>query len=95
MGGHHVEKTRFSSIHEVPDEWVATSSNRDPYNKVYETRRYINKKKKQFLFQQQDGVPVYTRTPIGRVLYFGTVTATLSLVAYNLWFLQNVVTKKK
>lgn len=94
MGGHeHYEKTKYHSIHEVPDELIKTYSKRDPNNPVYRTRRWVNFKKKQIMFQQNDGVPGFMRTPISRFIYRTTWMGSVGLLFYN-FYLWNKYTSK-
>lgn len=86
MGGHGaVKKTKYFSIDEIPDSMVATSSKRDPDNQLYKTRRWVNFKKKQILFAQQDGIPNYLRTRGGRFAYYSLWTSTITLFVYNIY----------
>lgn len=87
MGGHggHVKPTKYFSIHDIPDEMVQTYSKRDPDNKFYQTRRWVNFKKKQILYTQQDGVPSYLRTLPKRVLYYSLWASTFGLFALNIY----------
>lgn len=92
MGGHgHVEKTKYNSIHEIPDELIKTYSKRDPNNPLYRTRRWVNFKKRQILYQQNDGVPNYLRTPWGRFVYRGCIVGTVGLFFYNAYILNKMM----
>lgn len=94
MGGHDaVQKTKYFSIHDIPDEMVQTYSKRDPDNKLYQTRRWVNFKKKQILFQQKDGVPHYMRTTLGKFTYRFIWAATFTSLAYNIYCLNKKLSK--
>lgn len=95
MGAHgQLKKTKYFSIDEIPDSLIPTESKRDPGNPVYQTRRWVNFKKKQILFQQQDGVPRHLRTPFNRYLYYGIWTATIGLAVTNMYLLIKYTSKK-
>lgn len=95
MGGHGpVQKTKYFSIHDVPDELVSQYSKRDPDNKIYQTRRWVNFKKKQILFQQRDGVPGYMRTTMGKITYRLLWVGTVGCLAYNIYTLNRLMSKK-
>lgn len=94
-GGEALEPTKYHSIHEIPDELVQTYSKRDPNNKIYETRRWVNFKKKQILYQQNDGVPNYLRGPFGRSIYYITWVGSISLLFYNFYKWNEFTNKKK
>lgn len=90
----HFEKTKFKSIHEIPDSWVVTKSKRDPDNKIYETRRYMNRKKAQILFSQNDGIRTYWRTPAGKALHTFTVAGSVIMLCVTVGQAYNVFSKK-
>lgn len=96
MGGHaHYEKTKYQSIHEIPDELVKTYSKRDPNNPLYKTRRWVNFKKKQILFQQNDGVPGHMRTPISRFIWRATWMGSIGVFCYNIYLFNKYNNTKK
>ena len=96
MGGHGaVKKTRWHTIDEIPDELIQTYSKRDPDNMIYQTRRWVNFKKKQLLFSQNDGVPNHLRTRGMRFMYYGIWTSTLGLFFYNFYMYNKVTSAKK
>lgn len=95
MGGHEVLKpTKYRTIHDIPDELIPTYSKRDPDNMLYKTRRWVNFKKKQILFQQQDGVPNYLRTPASRALFYTMCGALAVQTVYNIYMLNSYLKKK-
>lgn len=89
-GGSH-PKTKYHSIDDIPDSMIRTYSKRDPDNKVYQTRRWVNFKKKQILYNQPDGIPNYLRTPAGRYSYYGMFAASFALLFYNIYTYKKVM----
>lgn len=95
MGGDGVLKpTKYHSIHEIPDELVQQWSKRDPDNKLYQTRRWVNFKKKQILYAQQDGIPGYMRTPALRCMYYGTFITAFGMLFFNIYMFNQYQKKK-
>jgi hypothetical protein len=95
MGGHEVIKpTKYRSIHEIPDELIPRYSKRDPDNMMYRTRRWVNFKKKQILFQQQDGVPNYLRTPTSRALFYFVCASCAGTFVWNIYKLNKYMNAK-
>lgn len=94
MGGHDaVKPTRYHTIDDIPDELIPRYSKRDPDNQVYRTRAWVNFKKKQILFQQQDGVPNYLRTRLGRYGYRALWGATIGTLFYNIYLFNKHLVK--
>lgn len=95
MGGHGpvLKPTKYHSIQDIPDEMVKTYSKRDPNNPIYKTRRWVDWKKKQILYSQNDGIPPYLRTPIKRAFYYGAWTSTWLLFAYNMYCIKKYYLK--
>lgn len=93
-GGEVLKKTKYFTIDDIPDELIPRSSKRDPNNRVYETRRWVNFKKKQILFSQNDGVPNYLRTRLGRFGYYGIWVSTISCFFGNIYLLNKYTSKK-
>lgn len=87
MGGHGdvLKPTKYRSIDEIPDELISKTSKRDPDNAVYRTRRWVDFKKKQILFTQNDGVPNYLRTPAGRYTYYFVWASSIGLFFFNIY----------
>ena len=96
MGGHGeaLKPTKYRTIHDIPDSLISRYSKRDPDNMIYQTRRWVNFKKKQILFQQQDGVPGHLRTPASRALFYFTCASTGVLFVYNLYTLNRFLNRK-
>lgn len=92
-GGGAVQKTKYHSIDDIPDEMVRTYSRRDPNNKIYQTRRWVNFKKRQILYNQPDGIPNYLRTPMGRFSYYTVWAASIGLLFYNAYTYKTKVAK--
>lgn len=80
-------KPKYTSIHDIPDELVPTTSWRDPDNPVYRTRRFVNLRKKQILYAQDPHAPSYLKTKENRYLYYFTWAA---LVANGIYVLSVV-----
>lgn len=96
MGGHGASKpTRWHTIDEIPDEMVPQSSLRDPENPLYRTRRWVNFKKKQILFQQRDGVSDYMRTRMARFSYYGLWASTIGCCVFNIYMFNKLTSGKK
>lgn len=87
MGGHeqHLRPTKYRTIHDIPDSMVKTYSERDPENMIYKTRRWVDFKKKQILFCQQDGVPMYLRTARSRFIYYSIWAGAFGSFFYNIY----------
>lgn len=89
-----MKPTKYRTIHDIPDELIPTYSKRDPDNQIYKTRRWVNFKKKQILFQQQDGVPNYLRTPHGRATFYFLCASVGTMFFYNIYKLNYYMNKK-
>lgn len=89
-----MKKTKYHSIDEIPDELIPRYSKRDPDNMLYQTRRWVNFKKKQILFTQNDGVPNYLRTRGGRFAYYGCWTLTFCSLFYSIYTLNYLTSNK-
>lgn len=88
-GGIPIYKTKYKSPAEVPDELVRRFSPRDPTNRVYESRRWYDLKKRQIFFSQRDGVPVYLRTPAYKAFYYATWATNVLVAGFAMYrFLQ-------
>lgn len=87
MGGHGeaLKPSKYRTIDEIPDELILKTSKRDPDNAVYRTRRWVDFKKKQILFSQNDGVPNYLRTTAGRYTYYFIWASALGSFCYNIY----------
>jgi phosphatidate phosphatase APP1 len=95
MGGHEVLKpTKYRTIHDIPDELIPRTSKRDPENMMYQTRRWVNFKKKQILFQQQDGVPNYLRTPASKAMFYFACSSLAVGTVLNIYLLNHFMNKK-
>jgi hypothetical protein len=49
----------WKSWRDIPDSLIPTSSKRDPNNKIYGTRAYINLRKQQIWMQAMDNTFIY------------------------------------
>lgn len=96
MGGHGeaFKATKYHSIDDIPDELISRTSKRDPENAIYRTRRWVDFKKKQILFTQNDGIPNYKRTLAGRYTYYAIWASSIGLFFFNIYRF-NQHTKKK
>lgn len=97
MGGHgeNLRPTKYFSIDDVPDDMVKKYSKRDPDNLLYKSRRWVDFKKKQILFSQNDGVPNYLRTPKARFAYYGVWATVFFTTCYNIYSFNKFYYKKK
>lgn len=80
-------KTRYHSIDEIPDDLIPRTSKRDPDNQLYKTRRWVNFKKRQILFSQNDGIPVAMRTPGMRFANRFIWASSIGLFIVNIYYL--------
>lgn len=87
MGGHGgaVKPTKYYSIDDIPDDIIPRFSKRDPDNDIYKTRRWVDFKKRQILYQQRDGVPSHVRTPFRRFNHYGMIASVFGLFFYNIY----------
>lgn len=97
MGGHGIPhtKTKYFSIDDIPDSLVTKQPRRDPENPFYRTRRWVNFKKRQILFTQNDGVQPHLRTPARKLFYYGLWANTLGLTFYGIYLINFYCLKKK
>lgn len=89
----HYRPTKYHSVDDVPDELVKRHSKRDPNNMIYQTQRWVDFKKKQILFSQQDGVPIYLRTPRGRFTYYFLWAGVTFGFFYNIYLFRKFTNK--
>lgn len=95
MGGHeHFKPTKYFSIDDIPDDMVKKYSKRDPDNLIYKSRRWVDFKKKQILYTQNDGVPNYLRTAKGRFAYYGLWAGMLFSTCANIYVFNKNYNKK-
>lgn len=88
-GGIPLYKTKYQKPADVPDEYVRNTSPRDPNNKFYQSRKWYDMKKRQIFFSQNDGVPVYLRTPGFKAFYYGTWSFNIFVAGFAMYrFLQ-------
>lgn len=87
MTGIPYHKTKYHKLSDIPDKYIKLYSERDPNNKIYQTRRWYDFKKRQILFSQHDGVPVYLRTPRMRFFYYTSWVLNVGTAVFMLYSL--------
>jgi len=76
---------------EVPMELVdmLNAANRDPTNPIYRHPRYINLRKKQIFFQQQDGLEIWRKGGTKDIVLFRIMqvcyATMVAIVFYNIY----------
>jgi hypothetical protein len=91
------EAPKYKRWQDVPDSLIPKTSKRDPENPIYSHPRYINYRKKQIFYQQEDGIPVYLKNgPTDYILYYGLWIVSASIFVYSFsWIVQNQFYPKK